>query len=231
MKKAIFVFASLIFIQNIYAQDCNQSFYAMKEGTKMTMTSYNDKGKATGTNETLIKSIKADGANFEATIEASFQNSKGKSQGDAQSFKVKCDNGTIKMDISSMTMAAFPSQMKNMEISITGDGIDIPANLTEGMALSDGSTAIKMSTNGMTFMNMKFNVKNRKVEKKESLTTAAGTYECYKITYDMDSKVMLERSSKIVQWFAKGVGMVKSETYNQKGELESYMELTKFEKP
>ena len=126
-------------------------------------------------------------------------------------------------------MADFAQQIKDMEISISGNGIEIPPVLTEGMALSDGTTEMKMGSKGMTFMNMKFDVKNRKVEKKESITTAAGTFDCYKITYDMDMKVIFKRAVSVKQWFAEGVGLVKSESYNKKGELEGSTELTKFE--
>jgi hypothetical protein len=231
MKKASLVFVTLFSLLKLSAQDCSQSFYAMKEGTKLMMTNFNDKGKATSTNESLIKSIKADGANYEATIEATVKNEKGKVLAEGKTFTIKCDNGTIKMDISSLMMADFALQMKSMEVSVSGNGIEIPAALTEGLTLSDGTTEMKLGSNGMTFMTMKFDIKNRKVEKKESITTPAGTFECFKITYDMESKVMFKRSVKVVQWFAKGVGLVKSETYNQKGELEGYTELTTFEKP
>lgn len=232
MKKLSLVFAILFsLIQFSIAQDCSQSFYAMKEGTKIMMTNFSDKGKVTSTNETLIKSIKADGSNFNATVEATMKNDKGKVITEGKSYTVKCENGTIKLDISSMMMSDFASQMKNMEVTISGSGIEIPSVLTEGMTLSDGTTEMKLGTNGMTFMNMKFDIKNRKVEKKESITTPAGTFSCFKISYDMDMKMMVKRSIKAVQWLAPGVGLVKSESYNQKGELEGYTELTKFEKP
>ena len=228
---SLLVFILFVSFQFASAQDCSLSFYAMKQGTKYMMTNYNDKGKITSTSETLIKSVKANGANFEATAEATLKNDKGKILNEGKNYTVICENGTIKLDISSMMMADLSTQMKNMEVSISGSGIEFPPVLTEGMALSDGTTELKMGSNGMTFMNMKFDIKNRKVEKKESLTTPAGTFECFKITYDMDMKVMLKRSIKVVQWMAPGVGLVKSESYNQKGELEGYTELTKFEKP
>ena len=230
-KSSLVVTAILSFFQFTFAQDCSQSFYAMKEGTKIAITNYNEKGKITSTSESLVKTIKSSGSNFDATIEATMKNDKGKVIAEAKTYNVKCENGTIKLDISSMMMADFATQMKNMEVSISGTGIEIPPVLTEGMTLSDGTTEMKMGTNGMTFMNMKFDIKNRKVEKKESITTSAGTFDCYKISYDMDMKVMFKRSIKAVQWLAPGVGLVKSETYNQKGELEGYSELTKFEKP
>ncbi|MBL7816251.1 MAG: hypothetical protein JNL70_14625 [Saprospiraceae bacterium] len=232
MKNVCLVFALWVAsFQVSKAQDCSQGFYAMKEGTKFSMTNYNDKGKITSTSSSVVKSIKADGAKFEATIEASAKDGKDKPILDGKNFTVTCDNGTIKLDISSMMMADFANQMKNMEVSISGSGIEIPSNLSEGMSLSDGTTEMKLGTNGVSFMTMKFDIKNRKVEAKESKTTPAGTFDCYKITYDMDMKTIMKRQMKVVQWMAPGVGLVRSESFNQKGELEGYSELTKFEKP
>ncbi len=232
MKKTSLVVTALFsFFQFNFAQDCSQSFFALKEGTKIEMTNYNAKGKVTSTSESLIKSVKPNSTGFEATVDASVKNDKGKVIMEGKSYTVKCDNGTIKLDISSMMMGDLSSQMKSMEATISGDGIDYPSTLSEGMELKNGTTEIKMGSNGMTFMTMKFDIKNRKVEKKESITTSAGTFDCFKITYDMDMKMVLKRSMKTAEWIAPGVGVVKTESYNQKGELESYSELTKFVKP
>ena len=232
MKNVSLIVTTLFSIfQFSYAQDCSQSFFALTEGTKIEMTSYNAKDKPTNTSESLIKSIKSNSTGFEATVESTIKNDKGKVLTEGKTYTVKCDNGTIKLDISSMMMGDMSSQMKSMEATISGEGIDYPSNLSEGMTLKDGTTEIKMGNNGMTFMTMKFDIKNRKVEKKESITTPAGTFDCFKITYDMDMKMMLKRSIKIAEWIAPGVGVVKTESYNQKGELENYTLLTKFVKP
>jgi hypothetical protein len=71
---------------------------------------------------------------------------------------------------------------------------------------------------------------SRKVEKKESITTSAGTFECFKIVSESEMKMMVKKTSKTAVWFAKGVGMVKMESYNKKNEVEASMLLTKLEK-
>jgi hypothetical protein len=215
----------------LIAQDCSTSFYAMKEGTKLSVSHYNDKGKITSVSESTIKAVKSTPTGFAATVTAKFNNEKGKVLVDNKDFDVQCDNGTIKLDVSTMFMADFAQQAKSMEMQISGKSLEIPSNLSEGMSLPDGNTEIKMGTGGMTLMTVNFDIKNRKVEKKESITVPAGTFECYKITYDMDMKMMMRRSMKVSQWMAVGVGLVKSENYNAKGEREGYSELTKFEKP
>lgn len=193
------------------------------------MANYDGKGKLTGTSETTVKAVQSAANGFVATMEVNAKNEKGKAVMEARNFDVSCENGTIKLDIGSMYLNDMAAQMKGMDVKLSGVGLDIPATLSEGQILSDGDSEIKMGSNGMTFMTMKFSIKNRKVEKKEKITVGAGTYEAYKITYDMDMKVMFKRSIKAVQWLVPSIGMIKSETYNAKGELEGTTEMTKFE--
>jgi hypothetical protein len=74
---------------------------------------------------------------------------------------------------------------------------------------------------------MNADVINRKVETIEDLTVPAGTFNCLKIIGDVSGKVLgLSISGKSAQWYSPGVGMVKSESYDKKGELSSSMVLT-----
>jgi len=71
----------------------------------------------------------------------------------------------------------------------------------------------------MTMMNMTISITNRKVEAVENVTTPAGTFECYKISYDIATKMMINVKMKGTEWYAKNVGLVKSESYNNDGKL------------
>lgn len=79
-------------------------------------------------------------------------------------------------------------------------------------------------------MNMTMEMVDRKVEGKESLTTSAGTFDCYVISYTTEMKMGLNTMFKNKEWIAEGVGMVKSENYNKNGKLMGYSELTKIMK-
>ena len=79
-------------------------------------------------------------------------------------------------------------------------------------------------------MNMNIKILNRKVEASESVNTLAGTFDCYKITYDMEMKSIINITTKGAEWIAKGVGVVKTEQYDKKGNLTGYTLLSKFEK-
>jgi len=68
---------------------------------------------------------------------------------------------------------------------------------------------------------------NRKVEKKETVTTPAGTYECYVIYSENQSKMMMSSQNFPSRlWLAEGVGMIKQETFKKNGNLMSSTVLT-----
>ena len=79
-------------------------------------------------------------------------------------------------------------------------------------------------------MNISVDMLNRKVDKKESITTPAGTYDCFALSYDSEMKMGMKMNFKIKEWISEGVGVVKSESYNKNGKLMGYSELTSFKK-
>ena len=212
-----------------FAQNCAESFYISKEGAKLTFESYDDKNKLQTTQVQTMKSFKNTAGGFEATMSVTMTDKKGKSVLDNRNFDVKCDNGVFKMDLSALYLGTM-NNLKDLEMEISGEGITFPSNIEVGQELKSGETEAKMKSSGTTLMTFRFNEINRKVEKKESITTPAGTFDCYKIVSETDIKMIIKRTIKTTSWIAKGVGLVRTETYNKKGALENYMILSKLEK-
>ena len=230
MKTLISALFFMGFVVYLSAQDCSQSFYALKQGVHIQYTFYSDKGEAKTITDQTIQSVSTTSTGgIEATISQNMSNTKGKTYLTNSVSKVVCEGGAIKMNISDMSIGESLSKFKDMDITVSGDGVQIPSTMEVGQTLPDGLTEIKVGMKGMNLMSMNFKISNRKVEGKESKTTAAGTYDCYKISYDMDVKAMGKRNFHVVQWLAKGVGMVRSENYKD-NKLDNYMELTKLDK-
>ncbi len=59
----------------------------------------------------------------------------------------------------------------------------------------------------------------------ESKTVPAGTFDCIVVDQTLKMKTILEMTMTSKDWFADGIGMVRSESY-RKGKLDSYSELT-----
>ena len=212
----------------LHAQDCD-AFYLLEEGGTLGYTHYDAKDKEISSSETTVKEVKRSGNAIQAVIgyKMSSKNSKEPMEGLSN---VTCQDGILKMDLSSLLPPQTLQSFGNMEVSLSGDGVTLPNSLSEGQKLPDSHNEIKVGTNGTTIMTLSFDIVEYEVLARESVTTPAGSFDCYKLSYKMNTKTMLINSSMTVhQWYAKGVGLVKSETYNKKGALEGRMLLVKKE--
>lgn len=65
----------------------------------------------------------------------------------------------------------------------------------------------------------------------ELVNTRAGKFDCVKISYLKRTKVILKTTTlRVNEWYAEGVGLVKSESFNMDGEQEGKTLLVKVEK-
>lgn len=215
----------------LFGQNSCSKYYPMEEGSTFQYTMYDKKDKVEGVTDYVVSKVENSGGNTTATMELKFTDDKGKNVLESD-YNITCTGDGVKIDYQSL----FPSQMKKqyedmgMEMDITGTDIQIPNSLSAGQTLDDANVNVSMDMGAMK-MNINVETYDRKVEKEESVTTPAGTFNCYLITEKSKSKVMMsnmETSNKV--WISEGVGMIKQETYGKNGKLMSRMELTKFSK-
>jgi hypothetical protein len=104
--------------------------------------------------------------------------------------------------------------------------IEYPATMSAGQTLKDANFKMEMYNKGTLFTTMTFDETNRKVEGKEAITTPAGTWECWKITYEGKIKATMAPMNigipinmQGTEWFAPGFGIVKTESFNKNGKF------------
>ena len=226
----ILIFSFFFLSQSISAQDC-KGFFHFESDTKIEMTQYDKKGKTTSLTQTTIEDITETDGQVEAKITSTVLDKKGEEL-HTGTYTIACTENGYEIDVANMLNPAVLKGTYGMEVDITGDALFFPNDLNVGKELEDGSAEIVVSSSGIKIMTSTFNLTNRKVVLEESVTTAAGTFDCYKIEYDFNMKLgFVKKNYKVVQWIAEDIGVVKDETYNEKGKLESSSALTKFEKP
>lgn len=210
------------------AQECTY-YLPVKEGSMTEMTSYDGKGKISG--KTVQKVVKKEYAGTQQKIKVSSQyfNPKGELQSSSE-FEYSCRDGVFYMDMKQLLDPGMMKQYENMQVSVTAGDLGIPGKMAVGDELPQSSLSMSISNNGIVFLNFSIKILNRKVVAKESITTPAGTYECYKISYDIetDMGIGMKITSKAIEWTCPNIGSVKNETYDQKGTLLGYSLLTKF---
>jgi hypothetical protein len=219
---AVFCYSS---IAALIAQDCPM-YYPDKENTQMEYKQYDKKGGLSGSSVQKITGIKKSAGSTEVAVSAESFDAKGKSLGTAN-LKARCEGGIFYVDMSNYLNQQSTDAYKDMEMSVEGGSLEMPSGMKAGDMLKDGDMKMAFSSGGMNVMNMAITITNRKVEAVESLTTPAGTFDCYKISYDIATKMMgINVKMKGIEWYAKGVGMVKSESYNKDAKLQGSTLLT-----
>lgn len=228
MKKLLIAtIVFLGFVANTMAQTGCSKYYPFKEGTKAEITAYDKTGKTAAVIDyTILKTTKTSEGEV-ATMKSSVRDEKGKLIAETE-YNATCDGNKISIDYKSMVSPMMMDQFKDMEYDISGTDLEIPNNLAVGQTLPDAQMIMNISMSGIK-MNMELSITNRKVIGKESVTTPAGTFNCFVITSDMTTKMGVSQTSNSKQWIAEGVGMVKQEDY-QKGKVSSTSLLTAFSK-
>ena len=97
-----------------------------------------------------------------------------------------------------------------------GGHLEYPGKMSVGDALKDGNMTMEMNTSGLP-STATINITDRKVEGQESVTTPAGTWNCYKITYKGKMTIKMgplpvNTNLDGTEWFAPGFGIVKTES-------------------
>lgn len=230
MNIKILIITTLFFCAlNSTAQSNCSKFYPMTEGVAMEYTNYNKKGKVEGVSSFKVTNVDTDGSTTNATMAINFKDDKGKDIYNTD-YKLSCSGNMVTLDYESILPSDMMKQYGDMDIEVSGNDIEVPNDLSVGQDLDDANVTMKIDMGGMN-MNMSVDMVNRKVEKKESVNTPAGTYDCYVLYSENHSKMMMVNQvypSRV--WLAEGVGMVKQETYKKNGDLMSSTVLTSYSK-
>lgn len=228
MKYIIICLALIWQVNLIKSQEC-RAYIPYEEGTKSELTQYDKKGKITGVMKQEVKTVEHKGNTSLFTVHQLYENPDSKEAPVETDITFKCIDGVFYIDMNGYMDQKQLEAYKDMEVTLTMDEINIPSSCEVGQTLKDGNIRMEV-TNGPMPITMTVSVVNRKVEAKESLKTPAGTFDCVKISQDVVTKSIISMTINSVEWYAEGVGVVKTETY-RKDKLIGYSELTSFKKP
>ena len=227
MKKlTVLLFAGLLLSAtvNLFSQEC--VFYSpVEKGTVLKHSNYDKKDKLTGTStQTVLDNYIENGVQT-VKLRNEYQGVDTDSVFMTE-LEMKCKDGRYYMDMESFIGESMLTPYSEMETAFEVENMTIPAKLKAGDVLDNGRVTVTISNNDMKIMTISVNISNRKVEAIEEVTTPAGIFECYKISYDMSTKMLITIKASTVEWYAKNIGVVRSESHNKKGKLTGYTVLT-----
>lgn len=210
MQRFIVLLLSILITNLVQAQKCG-GFLLLQNNKRIEMTVYNKKGKEDGKQVWQVSNVKTSGGTTTANVNSEFFDKKGKSVAKSAS-DIKCTGGALLMSLKMMLNEQQQTQIKNA--TATGDLIDYPANMKTGDNLKDGNMAIAYDQSGME-AKLEIAVTNRIVGDKETVTSPAGTWECFKITSNQKitsriAGIGIPIKMEVTEWFAPGVGVIKT---------------------
>ena len=202
---AICVFSSV----NVMAQE---PFFLNKVGAEAEYVIKDGKGNVQSYMKTVVTEVTGEKITYTAEV---FDKNK-KAMGTPVTASVDIVDGAIVTDPS--------AAMAGMNAKFEGTYPSFPANLSVGQKM-EYSYTMKMGMSKTTTTG------TNTVSAKESVTTEAGTFDCYKVDSEISVKVMMQTNKMtMTAWYANGIGAVKSETYDSKGNVETVQELISVKK-
>lgn len=197
----------------------------MQNNKTIEQTITNGKGVESGKMVYTITSSEKSGSAVIATIHSEFIDTKGKVI-TSNNNKIQCVSGVLMMDMKIFIPAAQQQQIKTGTASANDVYLEYPYDMKVGDKLKDGKVGIDYEGSGGLKSSIEVEITERKVEGKETITTPAGTWECFKISTKnlIDSKVGgvgIPIKLESTEWFAPGFGVVKTETKTGKTEITS----------
>jgi hypothetical protein len=108
-----------------------------------------------------------------------------------------------------------------------------PNQPTVGSTLPDGGVSIQVSSSVVSIATVSTMLhKRRVVSGPTPLTTPAGTFACYKVEAEREEATIprpdmaMRSTTKQIDYYAPGVGIVRTEYYTKNGKLDTVRELT-----
>lgn len=205
MKKIILTISAALMACASFAQT---PFANMTKGSTLTYQELDQKGKVKSSySDTVTEVTGGENNTWFVTTEKVYSDVNVPSM----TLTSKITRGTVKA-FDALTAASNGSQL-----DVTFDGFipTIPCKLAAGQVLGTG--VVEMTIGGMT---TEVEITDNNVVAEETLTTPAGTFECFVIETKVSSRVLgMTVKGTAKNWYARGIGCVKSESYNAKGKV------------
>jgi hypothetical protein len=210
--KRFCLFSFLLFFS--LALQAQRPYFCVTKGTVMEYANYGNDGETSGYTRIAVKNVEGTDGNYSITYQTSVFDSDHQPLFEAADMTISIDNGDVTASLGSVGI-----------VEISGDVPVIPSRLAVGQELDRG--VVKLTTMGMSFTS---EILSHKVTGREELKTPAGTFKCYIVEMTTEARVFGRKSTSTSRnWYARGLGSIKSETLDEDGNITGSQILVKLE--
>ena len=197
------------------------TFFSMKKGNVQVYTTKDAKGKITGQTRNTIKEITGAPNAFAIHYQSEVLDAKGqpadKKNPLVLNYRIVVKDGVMYLDMKGLFGA-----MDGLDgLQVSGTTMKIPNNLAVGQTLDDAAARVRIG-----FINCSALMTEGQCVAIEDVTVEAATFRCHKVSQKINSSALgIRNEGTTLTWYAKGVGTVKTESYDKNGKLVSVQEL------
>jgi len=224
--KSVKVFLLMALMLTYSITQAQHLFFPTKAGIVQYYVQKNAKGNPESYWRYTIKDVTGSGDNMSISYVMEYLDKNRKPANNPPveiPLTVVIKDGKMVMDMKGMFASILKDSQLNVEI--TGEPSELPGNIVPGQGLKDTEMTMTMNA-GPIKIATNIKITDATCIAIEDVKVQAGTFKCHKIAQTVATTVMRRTVvSKTLSWYAPGVGIVKSENYNDKDQLENSTEL------
>lgn len=215
--------AGLLMCHSMQAQ-----YFSTKEGTELHYVSYDEAGQSVSNGTVTVRNAVTDGEKAQASYFTKLVANKAKNNTSYTIYNwtydgqntvcredlmygpyIEEDLDPDKYDEKARALFLEKRKFKGDNAFAIKDGAKAGESIPErSYSLISNMLKNEITVSGAAYMG------------EDSVSTTAGRFGCVKISYLKRTKILLKsETERITEWYAKGVGLVKSESYDMKGKL------------
>ena len=234
MKKMLLAIVALLACHTMQAQ-----YFCTTQGTELHYVNYDEAGQSLSNETVTVYNVVMNASGESAQYLAKIVTNKTKNNTSYTLYNWNYDGNVttcqedlmygpyIKSDSDPAKYDSKARQAMAEELKLKGDNsFTIKKHASAGESIPDRTYSLISN-----MLKNEINISGAAYMGEEKVTTTAGKFDCIKISYLKRTKIVLKTETvRVTEWYAEGIGLVKSESYNTKGEPDGKTILVKIVK-
>jgi hypothetical protein len=234
MKKMLLAIVALLACHTMQAQ-----YFCTTQGTELYYVNYDEAGQSLSNETVTVYNVVKNASGESAQYLAKIVTNKTKNNTSYTLYNWNYDGNVttcqedlmygpyIKSDSDPAKYDSKARQAMAEELKLKGDNsFTIKKHASAGESIPDRTYSLISN-----MLKNEINISGAAYMGEEKVSTTAGKFDCIKISYLKRTKIVLKTETvRVTEWYAEGIGLVKSESYNTKGEPDGKTILVKIVK-
>lgn len=234
MKKMLLAIVALLACHTMQAQ-----YFCTTQGTELHYVNYDEAGQSLSNETVTVYNVVKNASGESAQYLAKIVTNKTKNNTSYTLYNWNYDGNVttcqedlmygpyIKSDSDPAKYDSKARQAMAEELKLKGDNsFTIKKHASAGESIPDRTYSLISN-----MLKNEINISGAAYMGEEKVSTTAGKFDCIKISYLKRTKIVLKTETvRVTEWYAEGIGLLKSESYNTKGEPDGKTILVKIVK-